>query len=139
MRKTGILPIVLGCLLLAPTAAPVHALNLMFLKRGPVANLTDTDKQLLLNVLTRTLQDAQDGEVVEWHNPDTGHHGDFRVLDTHEDFGTICRNVLIRTFAGGLEGGGRYRLCKRADDDWRFAAPGKPANPPSTEKQTNPE
>ncbi len=128
-----------AALLTLMVCAPLAAQNLMFLDRSPITYLTEADKQILGQSLEHALQEARDGDVVEWHNPDTGHHGSFRILDTHKDFDTICRNVLIRTYAGGLDGGGRYRLCDAGDNDWRFAAPGKPSTQPPSENQTNPD
>ena len=126
---------VLAVLFATAVGATAGAQNVMFLDRSPITYLTEADKQILGQSLERALQDAEDGDVVEWHNPDTGHHGSFRILDTHEDFDTTCRNVLIRTYAGGLDGGGRYRLCDAGDNDWRFAAPGRPATHPPSEDQ----
>ena len=137
--KIAPLRISVAVLLVSLACTPLAAQNVMFLDRSPITYLTEADKQILGQSLEQALQEARDGDVVEWHNPDTGHHGSFRILDTHKDFGTVCRNVLIRTYAGGLDGGGRYRLCDAGDNDWRFAAPGKSSGQPQSENQTNPD
>ncbi len=105
----------------ATAASPALAQNIGFLHKGPIAYLDEVDKQILREVLNAVLDDGQDGETVEWSNPDTGHTGSIEVLDTHEDYGTTCRTIRTRMQAGGRDGGGAYRLCRADDDTWRFA------------------
>ena len=88
---------------------------------GSVAYLDDVDKQILSDTFNAALDDGEDGETIEWSNPDTGHTGTIEVLDTHEDYGTTCRTIRTFTKAGGREGGGIYRLCLADDDTWQFA------------------
>ena len=105
----------------ATAAAPAFSQNIGFLHKGPVAYLDDVDKQILSDTFNAALDDGQDGETIEWSNPDTGHTGTIEVLDTHEDYGTTCRTIRTFTKAGGREGGGIYRLCLADDDTWQFA------------------
>lgn len=105
--------------LLVWQAAPAQ--NLGFLERSPVAYLTPEDKEILADAFHELLSEHADGETVEWRNERTGHFGSLTVLDTHDDLGTTCRTVRARTTAGGIEGGGRYRLCLAEDGSWVFA------------------
>jgi len=115
------LKIALGTLLLATAMQSSHAQNINFLYRGPVAYLDDADRQILERTFGEALADADDGETVVWSNPDSGNHGSIELLDTHEDYGTICRTVRTQISASGREGGGTYRLCLADDDTWQFA------------------
>ncbi len=101
--------------------APALSQNLTFLEKSPISYLTASDEVLLRAAWAEALDECADGETVEWRNEESGHFGSIRVLDTHEDFGTTCRTVRSRTRAGGLEGGGRWRVCKADDGSWRFA------------------
>lgn len=97
------------------------AQNIEFLHRGPIAYMDEVDKQILTDTFNAALGNAEDGEKVQWSNPDSGSQGTIEVLDTHEDYGTTCRTVRTHSEAGGREGGGVYRLCLADDDTWQFA------------------
>jgi surface antigen len=112
---------VIGGLLVALMAPLLMAQNTSFLSKGPIAYLTEADDELLQAAFDEALDQKADGETVEWSNPDTGHGGSIKVLDTHEDYGTTCRTLRTATQAAGRSGGGDYRLCKAADDTWQFA------------------
>jgi surface antigen len=118
-----------GIALLALTMPGVMAQNINFLSRGPVAHMDDTDKAILRQAISDALNNHADGERVEWVNPDTDHGGTIMLLDTHEDYGTICRSIRTRSRAAGRSGGGNYRLCKADDDTWQFAPNRRQSNP----------
>lgn len=100
---------------------PAGAQNIGFMTRGPVAQLSDAEKAELSRTLNEVLENAADDEVVSWGDKDSGTHGDIKLIDTHEDFGTECRTIRARTTADGRTGGGEYRLCRADDGSWRFA------------------
>jgi len=97
------------------------AQNLNFLNRAPIAQMTGADQDLLSAAINEALNDAADGEVVEWRNPETEAGGTITVLGTDKDYGTICRTLRTATEAGGRTGAGNYRLCRAEDRTWRFA------------------
>lgn len=111
----------IAALILLSVLGATQAQNIGFLIRGPVADLSPEEQDMLREAFARALNEAADSETVEWENPESGHAGRIEVLDTHEDYGTTCRTVRTWTTAGGREGGGIYRLCKADDGSWRFA------------------
>ena len=112
----------LGSLMItALLTLPATAQNIGFLSKGPIAYLNDEEKAMLSEALNQALENGKDGEVVTWENPGSGNNGRIELLDTHEDYGTICRTIRTQTSADGREGGGIYRLCLADDHSWRFA------------------
>ena len=109
----------LGALLLGSGAL---AQNTMFMRDSPIAHLDEQDRQILRNTINKLLE-SPDGTVTDWSNPDTGSSGRVKVLDTHEDFNTVCRSIRARNEARGRKADGVYRLCKAEDGSWKFAAP----------------
>lgn len=101
-------------------AATSGAQNLNFLRESPIAWLDDNDEAILRATIDAVLE-APDGTATDWQNPATGANGRVQVLDTHEDYGTTCRRLLMRNEASGRRGGGTYRLCLSEDGRWRFA------------------
>jgi surface antigen len=118
-----------GISLLVLIMPVVMAQNINFLNRGPIAHMDDADKAILREALSDALNNRADGESVEWVNPETEHGGTITLVDTHEDFGTICRSIRTRSRAAGRSGGGNYRLCKAEDDTWQFAPNRRQTNP----------
>ncbi len=123
------IPTLFSISLLVLTIPVVMAQNINFLNRGPIAHMDDADKAILREALSDALNNRADGESVEWVNPETEHGGTITLVDTHEDFGTICRSIRTRSRAAGRSGGGNYRLCKAEDDTWQFAPNRRQTNP----------
>jgi surface antigen len=116
MFRLGILPAIM---LLTAFAAPAQNIN--FLSRGPVALMTAEEKGDLRAAFDAALDDAADGDTVEWKSADSDHKSKIKLVNTHQDFGTTCRTIRTMTSAGGRTGGGTYRLCLDHDDTWQFA------------------
>ena len=116
--KTGLASslVILGCVL--PTA---FAQNLGFLSRAPIAQMSEVDQDMFSAAFNEALDDTPVGGVVEWRNPETDAGGTITVLDTHKDYGTICRTLRTVTQAGGRDSAGTYRLCVAEDQTWQFA------------------
>lgn len=120
MKTLRIVPaLAAGLLVLA--AGGAGAQNMGFLRKGPVAYLDEADQALFKDTLRRALDEGADGETVAWTSEQSGASGSFELVDTHEDFGTVCRTVRQRTSAAGREGGGTLRLCRAGDGAWRLA------------------
>lgn len=101
--------------------AAANAANLLFAKDSPITNMDEGDLQLLKSTAREALENEPDGTTVSWRNPETDHFGDITVIDTHQDYGTVCRTVRFENTAGGKTGRATYRACKADDDTWRLA------------------
>ena len=138
MNKSEIANALLALLLIC-AVLPAAAQNMSFLRKSPIAWMDAKDQAILRAALDDALA-APDGTTRDWKNPETGSFGRIQALDTHEDMGTTCRNIRMRSEAGGRKGAGNYRLCLADDDTWRFA-PNQSAtdNQPATEAEPQPE
>lgn len=99
----------------------VIAQNLDFLRRAPIAEMSEADQDIFRAAFDKALDETDDGGIIEWLNPDTDAGGTITVLDTHEDYGTVCRTLRAVTQAGGRDSAGNYRLCRAEDQTWQFA------------------
>jgi surface antigen len=110
---------------IAGTAAVLMALsasaqNPMFLRDSPIAKMDATDRAILRATIESIVL-SPDGTETQWYNPETGSRGKLKVMDTHADLGTTCRNVKFLNESKGRRGGGEYRLCLADDGSWKFA------------------
>lgn len=96
------------------------ALNLKWLEFSPAKHFTKTDWDLLRGAAGTALNEKANGEGVEWRNPETGHYGSMTPISRLEVDGRPCRDLVIRNFAGGLQGGGTYRLCRMQGGEWKL-------------------
>ena len=96
------------------------AQNMSFMRESPIAWMDDSDKAVL-EAAVDALLEQPDGTVSDWSNEDATAQGRLKVFDTHEDYGTTCRNIKMLIEAQGRKDGGVVRLCKAADDSWKFA------------------
>lgn len=119
MKIHSLTVITLSTLLLS---SGVLAQNTMFMRDSPIAHMDEQDRQILRQTIDELLK-SPDGAVMDWSNPKTGSNGRVKVLDTHDDQGSVCRNVRARNEARGRKADGTYRLCKAEDGSWKFAAP----------------
>ena len=97
-----------------------HALNFKWLEFSPVKYFTEKDWELLREAARTALNEKEDGESVKWRNDETGHYGSMTPVAHAEVDGKPCRDLLIRNYAGGVNGGGTYRLCRMEDGDWKI-------------------
>ena len=114
------LRILLAVLLLALVSSAQAALNLKWLEFSPAKHFTQADWDLLRGAARSALNDKANGESVEWRNQETGHYGTLTPISRLEVDGRPCRDLVIRNFAGGLQGGGTYRLCQMEGDEWKL-------------------
>ena len=96
------------------------AQNLSFLRESPFGWMDEADQQILTAAVDELLEEPDD-TVKDWSNPDSTARGRLKVFDTHEDYGTTCRNIKMRIEAKGRKDGGVVRLCKAQDGAWKFA------------------
>ncbi|MGD8909403.1 MAG: RT0821/Lpp0805 family surface protein [Chromatiales bacterium] len=111
----------LSLLLLLGLCLPsVQALNLKWLEFSPVKYFTEKDWELLRHAARTALNDRANGESVKWRNEQSGHYGSLTPISRLEVDGRPCRDLVIRNFAGGVSGGGTYRICRMEDGDWKL-------------------
>ena len=101
-------------------AGVVAAQNMSFLRESPIGWMDEADQQILTAAVDELLEEP-DGTVKDWVNPDSTAQGRLKVFDTHEDYGTTCRNIKMHIEAKGRKDGGIVRLCKANDGSWKFA------------------
>ena len=116
-RKVGLILTTTVALLFTVAAS---AQNTMFLRQSPFAWMDDTDRKIMRATLEAVVL-APDGTVTDWLNPDTGSRGRIKVLDTHKDLRTTCRNIRLRTETKARESDAELRMCLAADGSWKFA------------------
>ncbi len=126
-RRIALLVSVVSLTMTALLAGPAEAQNYGFLRRMPIAYLTEADRALLSENLGKAMNELGDGESVTWTNPDTQSTGTISVRETHEDYGTQCRSFRMSLEAKGRSGAGTYRMCRADDGSWKFAPPQQPS------------
>ena len=108
---------------LAATSLAVHAQsNMRFLKDAPIEKMTQEDLALLLKNSNEALTRNADGETSGWANAKTGASGTVTPLRSFTQKGMKCREAEYTNHAAGLNGGGRYTLCRVADGSWKLVS-----------------
>jgi surface antigen len=107
-------------LVLGLSLTPVQALNLKWLELSPVRYFTEKDWELLRSTARQALNDNDNGVSVRWRNEASGHYGVMTPVSSLELEGRTCRDLVIRNFAGGVNGGGTYRLCRMESGEWKL-------------------
>ena len=97
-----------------------QAMSFKWLEFSPVKYFTEKDWALLRGAAATALNDKPDGESVTWRNDTSGHYGSLTPISSVEMDGRPCRDLVIRNFAGGVNGGGTYRICRMEDGDWKL-------------------
>jgi len=109
--------LLLACVL---GVSPLQALNLKWLEFSPVKYFDAKDWELLRAAAATALKEKADGEAVTWRNEASGHYGSMKPISRLQVDGRECRDLVIRNFAGGVNGGGTYRLCLMEDGEWKL-------------------
>ena len=89
------------------------------LKNSPAELFDDMDLRIFLDTARRTLDEGAENKVESWKNPDTGHGGDFTVLERFESKGRRCEVLRVRNEAQGRKSDMRHNLCM-VDGRWRL-------------------
>lgn len=92
--------------------------NLRWLEYSPVRFFTDKDWELAKDAAREALNNREDGQVVEWNNPDSNNHGSLTPNATRTKDGRTCRDLVIKNYANNLEGGATYEFCQKPDGKW---------------------
>lgn len=82
--------------------------------------LMGTDRAAYKNTTEMGLNSAQDGQIVEWKNPDTGNTGIFRATSSYRNAnGQYCRKYRSTVaFREGVKSGDGI-ACQQADGTWK--------------------
>ena len=111
------------CLLLATLSLVLGATGAQAQRfhwlRGSGLRLTESDLVLHRAVVQDAMENAADGEVRSWENPETGHSGRIRPTTSYERNDMPCRTVqmIIRTpKTHRFEG----RSCRVPEGEWKW-------------------
>ena len=117
MMKTKIRSLLLVTLVFC--AFSTQAMNLRWLEHSPVKYFDEQDWKLLKEAAQTALSEKPDGEGVKWRNEAAGHYGSLTPISHLQVDGRDCRDLVIRNFAGEMNGGGTYRFCRMEDGNWK--------------------
>ena len=108
---------------LAAASVAVHAqTNMRFLKDAPIEKMTQEDLGLMLKNSNEALSRNADGETSGWANAKTGASGTATPLRSFTQKGMKCREAQYTNHAAGLNGGGKFVLCRVADGSWKLVS-----------------
>ena len=93
----------------------------MFLKDGPIRYFNDDDLALFKQSLDDALEHQPDNEALDWRNEKTRSEGSVTPLNTTEQDGMRCRQVIISNTAKGLSRQSQFTFCRQDDGRWLFA------------------
>ena len=105
---------------LALACLPAAAINEMFAKDAPIANMTAQDLDAWNAALRDALDRGHDGESFDWKNAGTSASGTIRLLETFERGGLRCRGVALSNTVRGATSRTAWNLCK-TPEGWKFA------------------
>jgi surface antigen len=97
---------------LALACMPVHAINEVFAKDAPIANMTQEDLDIAGATMRKALDEGRDGQSFDWKNPNTSASGTVIALPRFEKDGMHCRGAAFTTEAKGKTGKSKWNLCK---------------------------
>ena len=112
---------VLLCAIASVLWAPATLAQWLQFGNSAIAEMNDSDVELLQKSGRDALENARDGETREWSNPQTGVHGSITPLKTYQAYDTTCRLVRFENFAAENSGRSTISLCKSADGSWKAA------------------
>jgi surface antigen len=108
--------------LAAASLAASAQTNMRFLKDAPIDKMTREDTELMLKNSNEALSRNADGETSGWANPKTGASGTATPLRSFTQKGMKCREAQYTNHASGLNGGGKFTLCRVADGSWKLVS-----------------
>ena len=92
------------------------------LDESPVSQFTDEDWEVFRHTARKALDEAKPGDTGAWNNDKTGASGSITIIAEAEPFqGLVCRRARFFNSANGITGTSVFRVCKRADGQWRIA------------------
>jgi surface antigen len=109
----------LAALLLPFTAAA--AIDVRYLKETPIGKFSKEDLATMQATVTKALNEAPDGTLVEWSNPKTGSSGTVKPLDTFQQKGLKCRRTEVTNRYKTLLGGATLVACEVKKGEWKYS------------------
>jgi surface antigen len=79
----------------ASAPALVQGLNLTFLDQAPMRFFNEEDLKLLSDASDQALDEATDGESVDWSNESTGNSGSLTPVNSFTRQGKDCRRLEV--------------------------------------------
>ena len=91
---------------------------------GAAANdFEDSDWEILKATARDSLDNASDGEQVNWRNEATGNKGAMKAIMSFRHGGKDCRRMAFLNVSNkGQRGVANYNLCRQDDGSWGFVA-----------------
>jgi surface antigen len=85
------------------------------------ASLDNVDKQYMASTNQRAFEVARTGQVMEWRNPDSGHHGTITPTATYQaPHGQYCREYTQTVSVGGKTEKAYGKACRQPDGAWEI-------------------
>ena len=91
-----------------------------WMKQSPVSHFTPEDKQIMRKTARDALDNAKDGIKIGWENPETGHSGSVKPINTTQRDGQTCRKTRFFNSAESLTAIQIHRLCRQKDGTWKI-------------------
>lgn len=119
LRKT----IVLLAILLVTSSILLHsnesqARGWKWVERLPVSQFSPEDTAIFHTHVDQALEEAQDGERVEWSNPDSGSSGAITPLTSERLNGKLCRQTRFENQVDQDQNITEFLLCQQPDGSW---------------------
>lgn len=114
--NTWAVVLVSGCLLLA--GGTVQARGWSWAKRLPISQYTEEDTAIFHKSLDAALETSEDGESLDWENPNTGVSGRITPLSREQIDGNTCRKTRFESQAGTTKNVSEFVLCRQPDGVW---------------------
>lgn len=84
-------------------------------------SLDRADQAYMARTTQDTLEHRPTGQVSEWTNPDTGHSGTIRPVETYQrDDGRYCREFQQTVNVGGRTEEAYGTACRQPDGTWQI-------------------
>lgn len=91
---------------------------------GAAGNYMDQqDQQYASQTTTRTLENSQTGQSVQWSNPDSGHYGTVTPTRTYQNSaGLYCREFSQTVYIDGRTEAAHGTACRQPDGTWEVVS-----------------
>lgn len=107
-------------LLLLLASSALYASGVGWLGDAPIRYFSEKDTELMKNAVQNALSSHEDGVILEWVNPETGHRGSVTPLGRKTVKGLPCRNAQLFNSAGGRTANSEFAFCQQADGKWKL-------------------
>lgn len=108
--------IVVAGLSLYPVDVPAR--GWAWAKRLPISQYGPEDTAIFHAHVDQALGEAENGERVEWSNPDSGYSGAIIPLTTEQLDGMSCRQTRFESQADQASNVSEFLLCQQPDGSW---------------------